>query len=114
MNPLGRHLLLDFYDCRTHTLSNARLTKKIMTSAAKFSKAHIVDVVFHTYNPHGVSGVVIIRESHLAIHTWPEHAFASVDIFTCGQQINPQKIQQYLQKHFQAKKVKATIIPRGF
>jgi len=84
-----------------------------MVGAAKAAKCHIVDVVFHNFNPHGISGVVVIAESHLAIHTWPEYNFASIDIYTCGDVVNPWKAYNYLLKHFKAKGVTALELKRG-
>jgi len=84
-----------------------------MVGAAKAAKCHIVDVVFHNFNPHGISGVVVIAESHLSIHTWPEYNFASVDIYTCGNEVDPWKAYNYLLKHFKAKGVTALELKRG-
>src|SRR5258708_7150751 len=84
-----------------------------MVGAAKAAQCHIVDVVFHNFNPHGISGVVVIAESHLAIHTWPEYSFASIDIYTCGDEVNPWKAYDYLLKHLKAKGVTALELKRG-
>ena len=84
MKVLGRHLLIECYGCSTEVLSSVGLVEEAMVCAANESKAQIVDVVFHRFEPHGVSGVVVIRESHFAIHTWPEYKFASLDIYICG------------------------------
>lgn len=84
-----------------------------MVGAAKAAKATIVDVVFHNFNPNGISGVIVIQESHLAIHTWPEYGFASIDIFTCGASMNPWKAYDYLAKRFKAKNVTALEFKRG-
>lgn len=90
-----------------------RSIEEILVKAAKKAKTHIVDVVFHTFNPHGVSGVVVVKESHLAIHTWPEHCFASVDIFTCGTSVNPWLAYKFLLKELKAKHSTATEMKRG-
>ena len=84
-----------------------------MVGAAKYAKANIVDVVFHNFSPNGISGMIVISESHLSIHTWPEYNFASVDIFTCGSAVNPWKAYTYLHKHFKAKNVTAIEMKRG-
>ena len=70
-----------------------------MEQAALFSGATIIDSRFHRFNPYGISGVVIIAESHLAIHTWPEFDYASIDIYTCGTAVNPWKAYEYLKDH---------------
>ncbi len=84
-----------------------------MVGAAKAAKATIVDVVFHNFNPNGISGVIVISESHLTIHSWPEYNFASIDIYTCGSAVNPWKAYDYLYKHFKAKNVTAMEMKRG-
>src|SRR6267154_3556242 len=99
MRSLGRHLLIELYHCDSKILNDVHKVEAIMVEAAKHAKARIVDVVFHTFNPHGISGVVVIAESHLAIHTWPEHGFASVDIYTCGSSVNPWVSYKYILKY---------------
>ena len=84
-----------------------------MVDAARFAHANIVDVVFHTFNPHGISGVIVIAESHLAIHTWPEYNFASADVYTCGTEINPWRAYNYMVKRFKAKNTTAIEMKRG-
>lgn len=113
MKTLGRHLIVELYECDTKTLTDVGRIEDIMVNAAKAMKAHIVDVVFHTFSPHGVSGIVVIAESHLSIHTWPEHAFASVDIYTCGSNIDPWKAYKNLCRDFRAKNATALEMKRG-
>jgi S-adenosylmethionine decarboxylase len=71
LNALGRHLLLELFDCDFDAISNLETVKSALVEAAKRAHATIVDVVFHEFNPFGISGVVVIAESHLSIHTWP-------------------------------------------
>ncbi|RTZ91662.1 MAG: S-adenosylmethionine decarboxylase proenzyme [Deltaproteobacteria bacterium] len=99
MKTLGRHVLTEFYGCKHKILDNIEEIKSLMEQAALFSGATIIDSRFHRFNPHGVSGVVIIAESHLAIHTWPEFDYASIDIYTCGTSVDPWKAYQYLKDH---------------
>lgn len=113
MRTLGRHLLVEFYNCDPKILTDVGAIEDIFVGAAKKAGAHIVDVVFHTFNPHGVSGVVVIQESHLAIHTWPEHAFASVDIYTCGNSVNPWVCYNHINKMLKAKSATAMEMKRG-
>lgn len=113
MKSLGRHLLIELYDCDPKIITDVRRVEETMVEAAKATKAFIVDVVFHTFNPHGISGVIVIAESHLTIHTWPEYGFASVDIYTCGTEVNPWKAYHVLRKGFRAKNVTAMEMKRG-
>jgi len=84
MTALGRHLLVEFTGCDAAPLADLDRVTTAMLQAAEASGATIVTHSFHHFSPHGVSGAVIIAESHLAIHTWPEHGFAAVDFFSCG------------------------------
>jgi len=88
---LGKHSLIEFYDCSNEKLNNPDFLKDILSKAAIEAGAEIVETVFHTFSPHGVTGVIIIAESHLSIHTWPEYGYAAVDIFTCGDLIDNMK-----------------------
>jgi len=87
VNALGKQLLVEFTGCEPGRLSDPEFIAQAMLRAAQASGATVVTHSFHHFAPLGVSGVVIISESHLAIHTWPEHAFAAVDYFTCGSRI---------------------------
>jgi spermidine synthase len=89
MNSLGRHVLVEFYGCSSEVLNDVPRIESSMVSAAKEAGATIINSVFHHFSPFGVSGVVVIQESHLAIHTWPEYRYAAVDLFTCGYSVNP-------------------------
>jgi len=84
-----------------------------MVNAALEAGAEVREVVFHKFSPQGVSGVVVISESHLAIHTWPELGYAAVDVFTCGSSVNPWDACNYLAKQFGADYVKASEVQRG-
>ncbi len=83
-----------------------------MNEAAEISGATIVQSVFHMFSPHGVSGVVVVAESHLAIHTWPEYGYAAVDYFSCGP-VDSKAAIRYLQEQFGAEKVTTREIERG-
>ena len=97
MKKLGTHILAEFTECDCGILDNTELIKKYLTEAARISGATIVQSVFHRYNPHGVSGVIVIAESHISIHTWPEYGYAAVDFFTCGDTVDPRKACEHLQ-----------------
>lgn len=113
VEALGRHILAEFYDCDEALLNHRQTVEKIMVDAALHAGAEIREVAFHHFSPQGVSGVVVISESHLAIHTWPEYGYAAVDVYTCGDRVNPWDAYDYLVKHFGAGRVTATEIRRG-
>ncbi len=84
-----------------------------MSKAAEIAGATIVTKTFHHFSPYGVSGVVVIAESHLAIHTWPEYEYAAVDLFTCGDTVNPVIAYDYLRDHLGAKNAFYSELKRG-
>lgn len=98
MDALGIHVLAEYYDCNRQILNNAKMIEQHLNDAAKIAGATVVSSAFHTFNPHGVSGVVVIAESHLSIHTWPEYGYAAVDIFTCGETVEPWKAFEHLKE----------------
>ena len=113
MNALGRHLLLELKDCNREVLNDLNFLKDIMQSAATEAGATVLSKSFHQFSPHGVSGVVIIAESHLFIHTWPECGYAAVDIFTCGDSVRPEKAARILVNRLEAKNHSMLEIQRG-
>jgi S-adenosylmethionine decarboxylase len=113
LNALGRHLLLELFDCDLDAINNVEAVKGALIEAAKRAQATIVDVVFHEFNPFGVSGVVVIAESHLSIHTWPEYRYAAVDIFSCGDVLQPEIAANYLVEYFGAERTSVVEMQRG-
>jgi len=113
VKALGRHILIEFYDCDTDVLNDLHVIEESMKDAAVNAGATIVKSVFHLFNPHGVSGVVVIAESHLAIHTWPEYGYAAVDLFTCGETIDPWDAFDFLKERFDAKNQFTMELKRG-
>ena len=81
---LGRQMTVEFYDCSAAILADVKRMEAIFLEAARVSGAHVVNATFHAFEPQGVSGVLVISESHFAVHAWPEHDYAAVDLFTCG------------------------------
>ena len=81
---LGRHMTVEFYDCNAGVLADTKRMEEVFLTAAKRAGATVIASYFHDFEPQGVSGVVIISESHFAVHAWPEHDYAAVDLFTCG------------------------------
>ncbi len=113
MQSLGRHILAEVYGCRFEVLNDIKKVEDIMVNAALEAGAEVRELVFHKFSPQGVSGVVVISESHLAIHTWPELGYAAVDVFTCGEKVNPWDACNYLAQMFGATYVDASEVKRG-
>ncbi|MFH1383092.1 MAG: adenosylmethionine decarboxylase [Chloroflexota bacterium] len=113
MNALGKHLLLEFKDCDRKKLDDLSFLKNALLSAANEAGAQVLGESFHQFEPQGVSGVVIIAESHLFIHTWPEWGYAAVDIFTCGNRVQPDKAARVIVEKLGAKNHSILEIQRG-
>ena len=96
MNALGKHLLLELKGCNKEVLNDVGFLRGALLAAAGEAGAIVLGESFHQFNPQGVSGVVIIAESHLCIHTWPEYGYAAADIFTCGNSVQPEKAAEIL------------------
>jgi len=104
---------VELRDCNPEILKDLTRVKNALVSAAKEAKATIVDISFHEFNPFGISGMVVIAESHLSIHTWPEYAYAAVDIFTCGDVIKPEVAASFLIGEFESKSPSVVELKRG-
>lgn len=113
MKQLGQHIILELFNCRKKELDDLRGVEKAMLKAAEAAKVHPVGKLFHKFAPQGVSGVVVIKESHLSIHTWPECHYAAVDIFTCGKNLQPEEAIKFLKRYFNSKKISVLEIGRG-
>ena len=113
MPPLCRHTLIEYHDCDRTRLFRAREVKVSLVAAVRAGHGTIVKSVFHNFSPYGVSGVVVIAESHVTVHTWPEHNYAAVDIFSCSRKLNHAIIRRHLKKAFAAKRVSAKSFYRG-
>jgi len=113
MDYLGNHLLVELYDCDSYKLNDLPKLESILEEAVKVSGATALKTSFHQFAPQGVSGVIIIAESHFTIHTWPEYGYAALDIFTCGDSINSKKALDYIEKGLKVKTVSVTEMKRG-
>jgi S-adenosylmethionine decarboxylase len=111
--PLARHTLLELHGCNRALLNSPEDLKTLLKDAVLRGHGTIVTDVFHTFSPHGVSGVVVISESHVAIHTWPEHGYAAVDIFSCGTKLDHTLIREAIHTGLQAAQIEVRELTRG-
>lgn len=109
----GRHYLVDFKDCDPATIERVTATRAIFLEAAREAKATLLGELFHQFEPVGVSGVLLIAESHISVHTWPEDRFVSVDIFTCGEEMDPDIAIEVMTRGFRAAQVDVRVHLRG-
>ena len=112
-NILGRHILIEAYDCDPEILDDIEVVEEAMVNAAERAGAEVREVAFHKFSPQGVSGVVVISESHLSVHTWPEFGYAAVDVFTCGDTVNPIVAVDRIRDRFKARRALTSEVKRG-
>lgn len=112
-HALSKHLLVDLYGCPADMLNDVTALEKVMIEAAQRAGATVINSMFHHFSPFGVSGVVVIQESHLTIHTWPEQGFAAIDLFTCGTQTKPRHALTHLKRALQSTRVEVRQFRRG-
>ena len=113
MRTLGKHIIIECSGCRPEILNDLDAVQEILTNAAIAAKAEVRARAFHRFSPQGISGVVVISESHLSVHTWPEYGYAALDIYTCGEKTLPWLACEFVAHSFGATEVKATEIQRG-
>lgn len=113
MDARGTHIICELSGCDARVLADVDVVRDTMVAAAREANAEILKVAFHRFQPHGVSGVVVIAESHLSIHTWPESGYAAVDCYTCGDHTDPWRACEYAAERLGAKTVLTTELRRG-
>ena len=113
MKALGTHLLLELGECDKKLLDDIDYIEEAMIGAAIEAGATIVGRSFHKFDPRGVTGIVAIAESHLCIHTWPEHGYAAVDIFTCGRGFMPGRAADLIIERLRCQDPSITELKRG-
>jgi S-adenosylmethionine decarboxylase len=109
----GWQCVLDLYGCRAPGIDSLDWIREQMLAAARVAEATIVTDSFHCFEPHGISGVVVIAESHIAIHTWPERSYAAIDIFTCNSRLHVERAAEFLARVFQSTDAQLSNFTRG-
>lgn len=113
MEAFGRHLLLEMWDCKREFLNDGDRIMEFLNTAATDAGATVVKQFYHEFNPPGITGVAILAESHIAIHTWPIEGYVAIDIFTCGTQANPELAIERLVQSFGPKDYTSIELKRG-
>lgn len=113
IQALGNHLLVELYNCDPDLIDDLDYVHSILKESAEISGATIIKEVFHKFSPQGVTGVIVISESHFAIHTWPEYGYCSIDIFTCGEKIDSAKALKNMRDKFRSDNISVSEIKRG-
>jgi len=112
MQPLGRHLIMDAWGCNDQ-INSVEAIEEALREAVLKSKVTLIQLVVHPFTPHGVSGIALIAESHIAVHTWPERAYFSLDVFTCGERALPEAALEVFKERFRPQRVQVLELPRG-
>ena len=112
METMGRHVIAELWECEFDKLNDVNFIERTFVDAALKSGAEVREVAFHKFAPKGVSGVVIISESHLTIHSFPEHGYASIDVYTCGD-LDPTIAAEYIADALGSKTRETMELPRG-
>ena len=110
----GKHYLVEMIDCDPERIKFIEPAKEIFLRAARESNATHIGDIFHQFNPYGISGIILISESHMSFHTWPEANYVGLDIFTCGTEMSPDVAIAVLKEGFNAQEVRVEICSRGF
>jgi len=113
MNKVGTHLVVDAWEAPADLLNNPERIRQALLDAITAGKATLIDMCVHQFSPHGVTATVTLAESHIAIHTWPEHGYFAADLFFCGAG-QPKEAMKVLQVALEAKKASMREIDRGF
>ncbi|MFH1462548.1 MAG: adenosylmethionine decarboxylase [bacterium] len=107
----GIHLIAEFW--HGEIIEDPKRIKKILLQAVKEANNTPLKIAIHKFEPQGITGIVLLAESHIALHTWPEFNYVAIDIYTCGDKATPAKALEYLKGEFKPKKVEIKEIKRG-
>ncbi len=99
---VGKHCILELYGCDSAKLNDEAFVRTSVTSASKIAGAKLLNMITHRFDPQGITGLALLAESHISIHTWPESKYAAIDVFTCGEKTMPQKACELLAKQFES------------
>ncbi|MBI4496733.1 MAG: adenosylmethionine decarboxylase [Chloroflexi bacterium] len=113
MKGLGQHLILELWGGDSDKLDSLELVEKALVDAVEACGFHLKDLRIYPFSPQGITGVAVLSESHIAIHTWPEYRYAAIDVFTCGESAEPRRAIPILQSYFQAEHIQVMEVVRG-
>jgi len=112
MEHLGQHVIIELWGCND-SINDAGLVRTAMLNAVEAAHATLLDLNVHTFSPHGVTGVAVLSESHLSVHSWPEYGYVAADVFTCGDTTQPRLAADVLRRAFGATRCEVKEIIRG-
>ena len=109
---VGTHVLAELFGVRKDKLAEVSVVRELMHEIMRDSGFSAVGETFHQFEPHGVTGIILLSESHFSIHTWPEKEMLAADIFSCSGRENALKALKLLKSRFEPKKIKQKIVER--
>lgn len=112
MEHLGQHVIIELWGCND-SINDAALVRTAMLDAVRAANATLLDINVHTFSPHGVTGVAVLQESHLSVHSWPEYGYVAADVFTCGNTTQPRAAADVLRHAFNATRCEVKELHRG-
>lgn len=112
MEKMGTHLVVDAWQAPAELLNDPEAIRAALVEAINVGKATLIDMCVHQFSPHGVTATATLAESHIAIHTWPEHGYFAADLFFCGAG-QPRLAMKILQSALQAQQVEIREFDRG-
>jgi S-adenosylmethionine decarboxylase len=104
-------LILELWGCQN--LNSTEIVERALREVVRDCDLTLLDINVYPFTPIGVTGVAVVTESHVMVHTWPEYGYAAVDVFTCGEQANPEAALPSLRKNFLPERVQVMEITRG-
>ena len=113
VTPVGTHCILELYGCRANLLNDVYFVRDAIEQASRQGMSTLLNLTSHRFEPQGVTAIALLAESHISVHTWPEHGYAAIDIFTCGETATPRQACRYLVEQFAATEHTLKILPRS-
>ena len=110
---VGLHIIADMYGVSPEILARVEKMKEIFEGAVNYAKLSKISSDYYQFRPEGASGIILIAESHLSFHTWPEYGLATIDIYTCGDQEQAELAYQYIRERLKPEKIDVVRIDRG-
>lgn len=110
---VGLHILAEMCGCPPDLIATKKVVRERLLRATSAAGLKVVGDIHHQFNPHGVTSLVVLRESHISLHTWPEYGYAAVDIFTCGSYEKAHLFIAHLASELRPKTVRKVIVKRG-
>lgn len=110
---VGNHIIAEFLECEQNLNSFEQL-QQVLREAAQKANATVIQVAIHQFSPQGMSGIVLLAESHISLHAWPEYGYVAIDVYTCGKHVDTHAVIDVLQDFFKPKKIRQILIDRGY